>query len=228
MHLIVQVVRQGVVIQSPEMGQHFQVDCKKSQLFTNFPLVRSLDDDEASVSLGQVTKLAPDAERHVFQEQRSGRRRREGDERERGARRWMEKKEKPCPGFRKHERRALLYTTLQYRNFVAPFRMQLIKLIRSLYHQQAPVASDQLTKLSPHAKGQWLAACLIYARGAWRQMASQWPKPFHASAARVFRKPGFKVRDPQCAKGRCRLDASPNPPTKSTISRTRLRLKCSL
>ncbi|GFT49771.1 hypothetical protein TNCV_4969841 [Trichonephila clavipes] len=42
----------------PEMGQYFQVDCKKSQLFKNFPLV--LDDDETS--LGQVTKLAPDAE----------------------------------------------------------------------------------------------------------------------------------------------------------------------
>ncbi|GFX47949.1 hypothetical protein TNCV_4793281 [Trichonephila clavipes] len=61
MHLIVQVVRQGVVI--PEMGQHFQVDCKKSQLLKNFPLVRSLDDDETS--LGQVTKLTPDAERQV-------------------------------------------------------------------------------------------------------------------------------------------------------------------
>ncbi|GFT51723.1 uncharacterized protein TNCV_3169891 [Trichonephila clavipes] len=54
MHLIVQVVRQGAVIQIPEMGQHFQVDCKKSQLFKNFPLVRSLDDDEISVSSGQV------------------------------------------------------------------------------------------------------------------------------------------------------------------------------
>ncbi|GFV98820.1 hypothetical protein TNCV_2913371 [Trichonephila clavipes] len=62
-HLIVQVVRQGVVIQIPEMGQYFQVDGKKSKLFKNFPLFRALDDDDASVSLGQVTKLAPDAER---------------------------------------------------------------------------------------------------------------------------------------------------------------------
>ncbi|GFT38774.1 uncharacterized protein TNCV_1499461 [Trichonephila clavipes] len=59
MYLIVQVVRQDAVIQIPEMGQHFQVDCKKSQLFKNLTLVRYLDDDEASVSLGQVTKLAP-------------------------------------------------------------------------------------------------------------------------------------------------------------------------
>ncbi|GFW24880.1 hypothetical protein TNCV_3846141 [Trichonephila clavipes] len=44
------------------MGQHFQIDGKKSQLFKHFPLVRALDDDEASVSLGQVTKLAPDVE----------------------------------------------------------------------------------------------------------------------------------------------------------------------
>ncbi|GFW07728.1 hypothetical protein TNCV_3918611 [Trichonephila clavipes] len=72
MHLIVEVVRQGAVIKIPEMGQHFQVDCKKSQIFKNFPLVRSLDDDETSVSLGQVTKLAPDAERQVFEGHRSG------------------------------------------------------------------------------------------------------------------------------------------------------------
>ncbi|GFU11513.1 hypothetical protein TNCV_4551261 [Trichonephila clavipes] len=32
------------------------------------------------------------------------------DERERGARPWMEKREKPCPGWRKHERRALVGT----------------------------------------------------------------------------------------------------------------------
>ncbi|GFU35569.1 hypothetical protein TNCV_4875751 [Trichonephila clavipes] len=70
MHLIVQVVRQGAVI--PEMGQHFQVDCKKSQLVKHFPLVRSLDDDETSVSLGQETKLAPDAERQLFEGHRSG------------------------------------------------------------------------------------------------------------------------------------------------------------
>ncbi|GFX86604.1 hypothetical protein TNCV_462241 [Trichonephila clavipes] len=72
MHLIVQVVRQGVVIQISEMGQHLQVDGKKSQLFKNFPLVRALDDDEASVSLGQVTKLAPDTESQVFQRHGSG------------------------------------------------------------------------------------------------------------------------------------------------------------
>ncbi|GFW10115.1 hypothetical protein TNCV_2568991 [Trichonephila clavipes] len=71
-HLIVQVVRQGAVIQIPEMGQYFQVDGKKSKLFKNFPLVPVLDDDEASVSLGQVTKLAPDAERQVFEKYRSG------------------------------------------------------------------------------------------------------------------------------------------------------------
>ncbi|GFX49249.1 uncharacterized protein TNCV_294141 [Trichonephila clavipes] len=70
-HLIVQVVRQAAVIQIPEMGQYFQVDRKKSQLFKNFPLVRALDDNEASVSLGQVTKLAPDAEIQVFERYRS-------------------------------------------------------------------------------------------------------------------------------------------------------------
>ncbi|GFU68608.1 hypothetical protein TNCV_3645941 [Trichonephila clavipes] len=71
-HLIVQVVKQGAVMQIPEMGQHFQVDGKKSKLFKNFPLVRALDEDEASVSLGQVTKLAPEAERQVFEGNRSG------------------------------------------------------------------------------------------------------------------------------------------------------------
>ncbi|GFU93482.1 hypothetical protein TNCV_2200601 [Trichonephila clavipes] len=73
MHLIAQVARQGAVIQILEMGQYFPVDVKKSsKLFKNFPLVRALDDDEASVSLGQVTKLALDAERHVFEGYRSG------------------------------------------------------------------------------------------------------------------------------------------------------------
>ncbi|GFU51550.1 hypothetical protein TNCV_81861 [Trichonephila clavipes] len=52
--------------------QHFRVECKKSKLFKTFTLVRSLDDDETSVSLGQVTKLASDAERQVFEGQRSG------------------------------------------------------------------------------------------------------------------------------------------------------------
>ncbi|GFT96585.1 hypothetical protein TNCV_5022331 [Trichonephila clavipes] len=72
MHLVVKVVRQGAVIQIPEMGQHFLVDCKKTGLFKNSPLVRSLDDDETSVCLCQVTKLAPDAERQVFEGHRSG------------------------------------------------------------------------------------------------------------------------------------------------------------
>ncbi|GFX33723.1 hypothetical protein TNCV_3961321 [Trichonephila clavipes] len=70
--LIVQLVRQGAVIQIPEMGQYFQIDGEKSKLFKNFPLVRALDDDETSVSLGQVTKHAPDAERQVFEGYRSG------------------------------------------------------------------------------------------------------------------------------------------------------------
>ncbi|GFS85397.1 hypothetical protein TNCV_2803131 [Trichonephila clavipes] len=65
--IIVQVVRQGAVIQIPEMGQYFQVDRKKSQLFKNFPLIRALDDNEATVSLGQLTKLSPDAEIQVFE-----------------------------------------------------------------------------------------------------------------------------------------------------------------
>ncbi|GFS96597.1 hypothetical protein TNCV_3943871 [Trichonephila clavipes] len=54
------------------MGQYFQIDCKKSKLFKNFPLNRALDDNEASVSLGQVTKLAPDAEIQVFERHGSG------------------------------------------------------------------------------------------------------------------------------------------------------------
>ncbi|GFV56796.1 hypothetical protein TNCV_4185901 [Trichonephila clavipes] len=57
---------------NPEKGAAFQVDGKKSKLFKNFPLLRSFDDDEASVSLGQVTKLAPDAERQLFEGYRSG------------------------------------------------------------------------------------------------------------------------------------------------------------
>ncbi|GFS95440.1 hypothetical protein TNCV_410001 [Trichonephila clavipes] len=57
---------------NPEMGQYFQVDGKKSKLFKNFPLIRALDDDEASVSLGQVTKLTPDIEIQVFERYRSG------------------------------------------------------------------------------------------------------------------------------------------------------------
>ncbi|GFT83687.1 hypothetical protein TNCV_2826131 [Trichonephila clavipes] len=71
-HLIVQVVRKGAVIQIPEMGQYFQVDGKKSKRFKTFSLVRALDDDEASVSLGQVTKLALDAERQEFEGYSSG------------------------------------------------------------------------------------------------------------------------------------------------------------
>ncbi|GFV13350.1 hypothetical protein TNCV_3961301 [Trichonephila clavipes] len=38
------------------------------------------------------------------------RRREKGDEGEKGARPWMEKREKPCTGWRKHERRALVGT----------------------------------------------------------------------------------------------------------------------
>ncbi|GFX56964.1 hypothetical protein TNCV_3701291 [Trichonephila clavipes] len=40
-------------------------------------------------------------------------------------------------------------------------------------------------------------------------MASHWPKPFQASAARDFPKPAYKVEDPPCAKGHCHLDALP-------------------
>ncbi|GFW39953.1 hypothetical protein TNCV_5116361 [Trichonephila clavipes] len=36
--------------------------------------------------------------------------RRKRKRRERGARPWMEKREKPCPGWRKHDRRALVGT----------------------------------------------------------------------------------------------------------------------
>ncbi|GFU01251.1 hypothetical protein TNCV_5124041 [Trichonephila clavipes] len=68
-NLNVQVVRQGAVIQMLEMGQYFHSDGKRPQLFKQFPLVRALYDDEDSVSLSQVTKLAPDAERQVFQRQ---------------------------------------------------------------------------------------------------------------------------------------------------------------
>ncbi|GFT84446.1 hypothetical protein TNCV_3862041 [Trichonephila clavipes] len=53
------------------MGQYFQVDRKKSQLFKNFPLIRALDDNEAAVSLSQVTKLSPDSEIQVFERYRS-------------------------------------------------------------------------------------------------------------------------------------------------------------
>ncbi|GFX71813.1 hypothetical protein TNCV_2010501 [Trichonephila clavipes] len=70
-YLIVQVVRQAAVNQIPEMGQYLQVDRKKSQLFKTFPLIRALDDDEASVSLSQVTKLAPEAEIQVLERYRS-------------------------------------------------------------------------------------------------------------------------------------------------------------
>ncbi|GFX06219.1 hypothetical protein TNCV_642642 [Trichonephila clavipes] len=68
-YLIVQVVRQDAVIQIPEMGQYFLVDRKKSQLFKKFYLIRALDDNEASVSLDQVTKLTPDAEIQVFEKE---------------------------------------------------------------------------------------------------------------------------------------------------------------
>ncbi|GFT15464.1 hypothetical protein TNCV_3264781 [Trichonephila clavipes] len=71
-HYIVQVIRQGAVIQIPEMGQHFQVDGKKSKLFKNISLVLTFDDDEASVSLVQMKKRAPGAERQVFEGYRSG------------------------------------------------------------------------------------------------------------------------------------------------------------
>ncbi|GFX34228.1 hypothetical protein TNCV_3225781 [Trichonephila clavipes] len=57
---------------NPGNGAIFQIDCKRSQLFKNFPLIRALDDNEAFVSLGQVTKLAPDAEIQVFERHGSG------------------------------------------------------------------------------------------------------------------------------------------------------------
>ncbi|GFT37767.1 hypothetical protein TNCV_4128471 [Trichonephila clavipes] len=41
---------------------------------------------------------------------RRGRKKRDERERERGARPWMEKREKPCPGWRRHERRAVVGT----------------------------------------------------------------------------------------------------------------------
>ncbi|GFU15980.1 uncharacterized protein TNCV_2368991 [Trichonephila clavipes] len=44
----------------------------------------------------------------------------------------------------------------------------------------------------------------------------------------VFPKPASKAGDPPCAKVGSRLDAFLNRPTTSTISRTRLRLECSL
>ncbi|GFW24927.1 hypothetical protein TNCV_3846611 [Trichonephila clavipes] len=50
-------------------------------------------------------------------------------------------------------------------------------------------------------------------------MAFRWSKPSHASAARVFRKPASNFRNPPCSKGGCGLDAFPNRPTTSTISR---------
>ncbi|GFV05623.1 hypothetical protein TNCV_228341 [Trichonephila clavipes] len=56
MYHIGQVVRQG----SRKWSSISRLIVKSSSLFKNFPLVRSLDDDETS--LGQVTKLAPDAE----------------------------------------------------------------------------------------------------------------------------------------------------------------------
>ncbi|GFX07973.1 hypothetical protein TNCV_1236541 [Trichonephila clavipes] len=54
------------------MGEHFQVDGKKSKLFKKLSVIRALDDNEAAVSLGQVTKLASDAEIQVFQRHGSG------------------------------------------------------------------------------------------------------------------------------------------------------------
>ncbi|GFT12412.1 hypothetical protein TNCV_2709791 [Trichonephila clavipes] len=54
------------------MRQCFQNNYKKSQCFKIFSLIRSLDDDEAPASLGQVTKLAPDEKGKVFQVHGSG------------------------------------------------------------------------------------------------------------------------------------------------------------
>ncbi|GFU21046.1 hypothetical protein TNCV_4895241 [Trichonephila clavipes] len=54
------------------MWQRFQIYSKKKQLLKNFTMVRSLDDDEASVSLGQVTKTAPDGKGQVFLSHGSG------------------------------------------------------------------------------------------------------------------------------------------------------------
>ncbi|GFU12482.1 hypothetical protein TNCV_4244421 [Trichonephila clavipes] len=71
-HLMVQGIRQGVVIQIPEMGQHFQDYGKKYQFFKGFSLFRSFDDNETFTSSGQVAKLAPDAEGQVFQGLGSG------------------------------------------------------------------------------------------------------------------------------------------------------------
>ncbi|GFT95879.1 hypothetical protein TNCV_312181 [Trichonephila clavipes] len=43
----------------------------------------------------------------------TGRHNGEEKRRERGARPWMENREKPCPGWRKHERRALFGTDVK-------------------------------------------------------------------------------------------------------------------
>ncbi|GFU46977.1 hypothetical protein TNCV_813511 [Trichonephila clavipes] len=58
-------------------------------------------------------------------------------------------------------------------------------------------------------------------------MAFHWPKPSDASTPRVFPKPVSKVVDTPYAKvGSC-LDAFPNRPTTSTMSRTRPPVTCS-
>ncbi|GFU12464.1 hypothetical protein TNCV_4244291 [Trichonephila clavipes] len=54
------------------MGQHFQDYGKKYQFFKGFSLFQSFEDNEAFTSSGQVAKLAPDAERQVFQWHRYG------------------------------------------------------------------------------------------------------------------------------------------------------------
>ncbi|GFT72683.1 hypothetical protein TNCV_755881 [Trichonephila clavipes] len=66
------LVRKQRICQLNETSPPILVDGKKSKVFKHFPLVRALDDDEAFVSLGQVTKLAPDAERQVFEGYRYG------------------------------------------------------------------------------------------------------------------------------------------------------------
>ncbi|GFX35427.1 hypothetical protein TNCV_102341 [Trichonephila clavipes] len=54
----------------------------------------------------ELGRLGPDGPG----EKGGDRKREKRDERERGARPWLEEREKPCPGWRKHEMRALVGT----------------------------------------------------------------------------------------------------------------------
>ncbi|GFX43187.1 hypothetical protein TNCV_2712311 [Trichonephila clavipes] len=72
--VVMEGIRQAEWVKIIEMGQRFQIYRRDPQIRKYFFLVASLYHDEASFTLGQVAKLAPETESQVFQGHGSGKR----------------------------------------------------------------------------------------------------------------------------------------------------------